>query len=202
MVHKPPAPPCALQKHMLHTARQLMLVFTCAAWVAGLTGCAQTADISTPSAASQESTVTAAPQAWSISDWQKEVISDKPGATHVRYFTTDDSGQEQVMLELDQITQECDLDGDGHPEIIVSLFGPVKQMAIYYVADSALQYLDICQALDAQYSTFMGDVGNVKPEYSSCFSVGFEAPGGKAEVYRFENHALVYQCPLEDALLG
>lgn len=138
-----------------------------------------------------------------ISTWRKEIISDKPKNTLIRYFTAKDDGTEMLVLELKDMTEEHDLDGDGEPEIVVYLQGDKRNIGIYDLVSGELEYLDAGAALEASWTEYTGNIGNISSEFSNCIEAGFEENGvsGRYEIYRYENGSLTYLCLLEDALI-
>lgn len=137
---------------------------------------------------------------WPISRWEKEVLSDKPGDTRVVYSVTTLEGERLTLLDTDRMTEERDPDGDGETELLA--YGSKenkKTVGIYDIIDGTLQYLDVNEALGAEWSDYMGNIGNVEWPYGICFQAGYSDK--ENQVYRYEpDGTLTYICPLEDAL--
>jgi len=140
--------------------------------------------------------------AFGIDDWSKEVMSDKPGETHIRYYTVGKDGVEKTELYVYNMTEEHDLDDDGFKEILMYLHEPKRGIGIYYISADELQYLDVNSELGAAWSEYMGNIGNVEVTYTNCIEVGFQEADktSRHEVYRFENNTLTYVCSFNDAL--
>ena len=140
-----------------------------------------------------------------IGNWDKEVVSDAPGATLVRYTALDDTGTSQVKLELADMTEEHDLDGGGDEEILVYLTQGTAGVGIYDLKGGELTYLDVNEALGAQASGYAGNIGNLNlpEEYGRYIEATFSRAEGdqRTELYRYTAAGtLEYVCPLEDAL--
>ena len=137
---------------------------------------------------------------WPISEWEKEVLDDRPGSARVVYSAATLDGERLTLLDIGCMTEEKDLDGDGETELIAYGSSQNKKTAgVYDLIDGKLQYLDINEALGAEWSNYMGNIGNVEWPYGTCFEVGY--PDKEAYVYRYEpDGTLTYICPLEDAL--
>lgn len=137
-----------------------------------------------------------------IDDWNKEVVSDKPGKTHVRYYTLKEDGNEETVLDVFAMTEEHDLDDDGYSEIIVYLPGEKRNIGIYDLISGELVYIDVSKELGATWSEYMGNIANLRREHSDDIEVGFENGNVKSyEVYCYKNNELVYLCPFDDSLL-
>lgn len=137
-----------------------------------------------------------------IDGWFKEVVNDKPGETHIRYYTVGQDGVESTELDVYNMTEEHDLDDDGFKEILVYLQADKRGIGIYDMESDDLQYLDVNNELGATWSEYMGNIGNVEVTYANCIEVGFEETDktSRYEVYRFENNSLTYVCSFDDAL--
>lgn len=163
---------------------------------------AQTTDNTSESQTESESQAETEQLKFSINDLSKEVISDLPGKTEIRYYLVNEDGSEETVLQIYAMAEEHDLNADGLKEILVYHQDAKKGIGIYYIDSDALKYLNVNDELKATWSDYMGNVGNAKTEYSTCLSVGFEDSNGstRTEVYRFKDNALVYECSLEEAL--
>lgn len=139
---------------------------------------------------------------WRIDDLNKEILSDKPQNTEIRYYITNDDGTQYTVLHIYSMTEEHDIDGDGFKEIIVYHQGDKRGIGIYYISSGRLKYLDVNKELGSIGSEYMGNIGNLKSEYRSCIEVIFEDSNGviSYEVYKFDGNSLIYVSPLEDAL--
>ncbi len=116
------------------------------------------------------------------------------------YFYDDAAGKEQVLLKVENCaTEEKDVDSDGITEIIVYKAGKMKAIDIYdYNADTEMiLHLDVCAALGAYWSEYMGNAANAKPEYSRCIEAGFHGSDGsdRTEVYSVKDNILTYIGP-------
>lgn len=139
----------------------------------------------------------------SINDWTQEVLSDKPGETHVRYSVTDEEGNQTLMLELTDMTEEHDLDGDGEKEILVYLSEEnAAAIGIYDLVEGELLYRDVNELLGCWASAYTGNMGNIQGEYSNCIEAIFQEDAGqnRSEVYSYDGSGLVYECTLDEAL--
>jgi hypothetical protein len=138
-----------------------------------------------------------------IAFWKKEVVSDLPGNTRIRYYTEAADGSEKTLLELNNMSEEHDLDNDGNMEIVVYQQGEKINIGIYDLISNELKYIDISKVLGAVWSDYAGNIGNIKSEYSNCIQVGFKDETGapdRIEIYRYDGGTLVYLCPLSEAL--
>lgn len=131
-----------------------------------------------------------------------EIISDKPGETHIDYFLVNEDGTEETVIDVYSMTEEHDLDGDGINEIIVYLPGKTKGIGIYDMVNGKLDYIDINEKLGASWSEYMGNIGNINHEYENCIEVAFENDDGisRYEVYRVKDNVLTYVCTFDEAL--
>ncbi|MGI6030078.1 MAG: hypothetical protein ACOX7F_01090 [Eubacteriales bacterium] len=135
-----------------------------------------------------------------IAQWEKEVVSDKPGATVVQYLSLEDGS---VLLELQNAAEEHDLDGDGQLEIVeFTSQDNVSNIVIYDMEEEELLRTDVQQALQTHASDYAGNIGNLKEEYRQCVSVIRITEDGTQvqEIYQYQPDAFLYQCPLEEAL--
>ncbi len=138
----------------------------------------------------------------SINDWNKEIVSDKPGETHIRYYVLKEDGNEETVLDVYAMTEEHDLDDDGLNEIVVYLPGEKKNIGIYDLTSGVLNYIDVSSELDATWSEYMGNMGNLQRKYLNYIEVGFEKGDVKRyEIYQYKNNTLIYLCPFDDTLL-
>ena len=139
-----------------------------------------------------------------IAFWKKEVVSDLPGSTKIRYYTAAADGSEKTLLELNNMSEEHDLDNDGNMEIVVYQQGEKINIGVYDLISNELKYIDISKVLGSAWSDYTGNIGNIKSEYTNCIQAGFideaDAPD-RIEIYRYDGGTLVYLCPLSEALL-
>jgi len=138
----------------------------------------------------------------SIEDWSKEVISDKPGNTHIRYYVLDERGADETMLDVYNMTEEHDIDEDGCNEIIVYLQGEYLGIGIYDIVTGELTYIDVNVQLNCTASDYTGNIGNILHDYSNCIQAVFIDADGtqKIDIYRFSEGVFTYECPLDEAL--
>jgi hypothetical protein len=137
-----------------------------------------------------------------IDYWNKEIVSYKPGKTHVRYYVLKEEGYEETVLDVYAMTEEHDLDDDGLNEIVVYLPGERKNIGIYDLISGELNYIDVSSELDATWSEYMGNMGNLQRKYLNYIEVGVEKGDVKRhEVYQYKNNTLIYLCPFDDTLL-
>lgn len=137
-----------------------------------------------------------------IDDWNKEIVSDKPGNTHVRYYTLNEDGNEEIVLDVYAMTEEHDLDDDGLKEIVEYLPGEKRNIGIYDLISGELNYLDVSNELGATWSEYMGNMGNLQRKYLKYIEVGFEKGDTKRyDVYQYKNNTLIYLFPFDDTLL-
>lgn len=137
-----------------------------------------------------------------IDDWNKEILSDKPKDTHVRYFIVNEDGTEETVLDVYAMTEEHDLDSDGVLEIVVYIPGEKRNIGVYDMINGELKYMDVSSELGASWSEFMGNMANLQREYSNYIQAGFETGGTKRyEVYQYKDNELIYVCPFDDSLL-
>lgn len=120
---------------------------------------------------------------------------------NIVYFYDDASGNEQVLLKVENCaTEEIDVDDDGITEIIAYKAGPVKAIDIfdYDAAAQTVLRLDVCEALGAGWSEYMGNAANVKEEYARCVAAGFSEESGadRIETYAVKDNVLTYIGPL------
>lgn len=137
-----------------------------------------------------------------VENWQKEVLSDKPSDIQIRYYYFKSDGSKRVVLEVTDMTEEHDLDNDGHDEVMVFMKNNKRNIGIYDVVDGALRYRDVSNKLGATWSEYMGNMGNVDPKYQNCIEVAFEDLNKDVhyDVYKYDNGKLIYVCPFYDAL--
>lgn len=137
-----------------------------------------------------------------IETWQKEVLSDKPDDTQIRYSYLKRDGSSRVVLEVTDMTEEHDIDNDGHNEVLVFMKKDKKNIGIYDVVDGALRYRDVSNKLGATWSEYMGNMSNVDSKYQDCIEVAFEDLNADVhyDVYKYDNGKLIYVCPFYDAL--
>lgn len=137
-----------------------------------------------------------------IETWQKEVLSDKPDDTQIRYSYLKNDGNSRVILEVTDMTEEHDLDNDGHNEVLVFMKKDKRNIGIYDVVDGVLRYRDVSNKLGATWAEYMGNMGNVDPKYQNCIEVAFEDLNEDVhyDVYKYDNGKLIYVCPFYDAL--
>lgn len=139
-----------------------------------------------------------------INGWAQEILRDQPGDTLVRYSVTDGQGNQTTLLELTDMTEEHDLDGDGEDEILVYLSAEnVASIGIYDLVEGELLYRDVNALLGCQSAAYTGNIGNIQGEYANCIEAGFQEEVGQSrfEVYSYDGSDLVYQCTLDEALL-
>ncbi|MBN7772269.1 hypothetical protein [Clostridium aminobutyricum] len=138
----------------------------------------------------------------SIDNWKKEVISDKPGETHIQYSIVKEDGNNLIVLDVQYMTEEKDLDNDNQLEIIVYQKGDKRNIGIYDLIDGTLKYIDVKSRLGATWSEYMGNMGNVDSAYSNYIEVAFEDLTKEVhyDVYKYDKGKLVYVCPFYDAL--
>ncbi len=138
----------------------------------------------------------------SMNDWSKDIISDKPGNTRVRYYVLDEAGNPITKLDVYNMTEEHDIDGDGANEILEFFQSESVGIGIYDVISNELNYLDVNQALHCTWSEYTGNMGNLQSEYVNCLEAGYRLQDGtqRSELYRYADGVLTYLCPLEDAL--
>lgn len=82
-----------------------------------------------------------------------EVLSDKPGQSHVQYFYAREDGTEEVFLDIQNAwPQSLDLDGDGVTELIVQYMeqNQYTNVGIYYRNEDQVKYLDVKETLAAE----------------------------------------------------
>lgn len=119
---------------------------------------------------------------------------------NIVYFYNDAAGDEQVLLQAENCsTEEIDVDDDGITEIIAYKAGPVKAVDIYDYDQNtqAILHLDVCKELGADWSEYMGNAANVKPEYAKCIEAGFygEDAADRIELYSVKDNILTYIGP-------
>jgi len=119
---------------------------------------------------------------------------------NITYFYDDAAGNEQVLLKMENCaTEEIDIDDDGITEIIAYKAGKMRTIDIYdYNADTeTIMHLDICEALGASWSGYMGNAANVRNEYAKCIEAGFYETDGttRTEVYSVRDNILTYIGP-------
>lgn len=115
---------------------------------------------------------------------------------NIIYFYDDVSGNEQVLLKVENCaTEEIDVDGDEITEIIAYRAGSVE-IIDYDIVAKAVMRLDICEALGAVWSSYLGNAANIKEEYAMCIAAGFKTDGTmREEVYSIKDNILTYIGP-------
>ncbi|HWQ79453.1 MAG TPA: hypothetical protein VN381_11575 [Anaerovoracaceae bacterium] len=135
---------------------------------------------------------------------RKDVFKEDNMVGHsgnIVYFYDDASGNEQVLLKVENCaTEEIDLDADGITEIIAYYSIDNWQAMDIYDYDPAtdtILHLDLRETLGAISAGYMGNAANVKYEYSKCISAGFKDSDGKDrfEVYSVKDNVLTYIGP-------
>jgi len=129
-----------------------------------------------------------------------EYLSDGPG-TRIHYFFDYEDGSEETLLDIYGTTEHHDLDGDGLAEILVYLpESNSRGIGIYDMVDGELVYVDVNQTLGCEWSSYMGNIGNLQNDaYRNCMNVGMEA-GGSSEVYSYADGVLTYECTFAEAM--
>lgn len=130
-----------------------------------------------------------------------EILSDKPGESHVQYFLVKDNGEEEVLLDIKNAwPQSIDLDDDGKTEIIVQYTenNQYNNVGIYYWNEAQLEYIDVNKELaDEEFehrrSYYSEVASNEQSQYQYSIQCIEERLDGRKqkEKYVFEEGKLI-----------